>query len=468
MNKRIFAALLLMAVAVVSFAAPKAKYVFFFIGDGMGVNQVNATETYLAALEGRIGIKPICFASFPWVALVNTQSATNGVTDSAAGGTALATGHKTHNGTLGLLKDLETSVKSIAEEARDEGYAVGISTTVSIDHATPAAFYAHVPNRNEYHKIGLQLIDSKFDFFAGGDFLQPKRNGEDLYELVQKGGYTVARGLQDFKQKESSADKIILLQTEEAVRRSPSCLPYMLDRKSSDLTLKQIAESGIDYLMKKNKKGFFFMLEGGKIDWACHSNDAAGAVTEVLDMDEAVKVAYEFYKKHPKETLIVISADHETGGIVLGRGPYKLNLDKLQYQRLTAASFSQRADSLFKAKGNENTTWKDMKELLSQSFGFWTNVELSDDQTEELEDAFEETKEGKAKQKNEYDVSSRIAVTARKILDDCALVGWTSGGHSNGYVPAFAIGVGAEQYHGRIDNTLIPKFMANAMGINLK
>ena len=311
----------------------------------------------------------------------------------------------------------------------------------------------------------MQLIDSKFDFFAGSEFLKPNENGEDLYKLAKKGGYTIARGLQDFKKKQSKADKIILFQTEEAAKANTSCLPYALDRKAADLTLKQIAESGIDYLLNKNKKGFFFMLEGGKIDWACHSNDAASFISELIDMDDAVKVAFDFYKKHPDETLIVITADHETGGLALGRGPYELHLDKLKFQRNTAATFSLRADSLFKAKGAENTTWEDMKALLTDGFGFWTNIPLNDKQTQRLKASFEATKEGAAKQKNEYDSTNGISTTAKKVMDECALVGWQSGGHSNGYVPVFAIGAGAEQYHGRIDNTEIPKNIAKAMGL---
>ena len=466
MKKRLLSILLLAFVGIVSFAQPKAKYVFYFIGDGMGVNQVNAAETYLGALQGKIGIVPLCFPSFPYAGLVNTQSGTNGVTDSAAGGTALASGNKTHNGTLGMLKDLTTNVKSVAEAARDAGYAVGISTTVSVDHATPGAFYAHVKNRGEYHKIGLQLIESKFDFFAGSEFLRPVEKGEDLYQLAQKGGYTIARGLQDFQAKQQNADMMILFQTESAAKINTSCLPYALDRKANDLTLKQIAQSGIDFLSKKSKKGFFFMLEGGKVDWGCHSNDAAAFITELIDMDEAVKVAFEFYKKHPKETLIVITADHETGGLALGRGPYELHLDVLKNQRNTAATFSSRADSLFKAKGAENTTWEDMKSLLSDGFGFWTKISLNDNQTQRLKDSFEATKAGAAKQKNEYDSTNGISTTAKRVMDECSLVGWQSGGHSNGYVPVFAIGAGADQYQGRIDNTEIPKKIAKAMKIN--
>ena len=144
MRNRLSIILLMFLFALTLSAQGKAKYVFYFIGDGMGVNQVNAAETYLGALQGRIGIQPLCFPSFPYSAFVNTQSATNGVTDSAAGGTALACGQKTKNGTLGMLKDLTTSVSSIADWARNSGAAVGITTSVAIDHATPAAFYAHV------------------------------------------------------------------------------------------------------------------------------------------------------------------------------------------------------------------------------------------------------------------------------------------------------------------------------------
>ena len=123
------------------------KYVFYFIGDGMGVNQVNAAETFGAAIEGSIGIKPLIFPSFPHVALVNTQSASHGITDSAAGGTALATGRKTYNNAVGVLTDSITPVTSIAVWAKEAGAAVGIATSVSVDHATPACFYAHQKHR---------------------------------------------------------------------------------------------------------------------------------------------------------------------------------------------------------------------------------------------------------------------------------------------------------------------------------
>lgn len=467
MFKKLFLAALFAMVSVAMIAQPRAKYVFFFIGDGMGVNQINGTEMYLSSLKGKIGTEPLCFASFPYTAFITTFSATNGVTDSAAGGTALACGQKTKNGTLGLLPDLETPINSIAVAAQKGGAAVGISTTVSVDHATPAAFYAHVKGRGEYHKIGLQLLDSKFDFFAGSDF-EPKQGGENLYELAKNAGYTIANGLDEFRNVEKNASHLILFQTKEANAKEHSCIPYKLDRNASDLTLKQICESGIDYLTKQDKKGFFFMLEGGKIDWCCHANEAASAFNEVIDMDEAVKVAFDFYQKHKESTLIVISADHETGGIALGTGSYDLYLQNLQYVHQTAGAFTARVDSMRKAKG-EDFSWGDAKQLLAEGWGFGKQVNLSDEQTNRLKAAFDKLKLGNAKdEKSMYDSEDALANTAKVISSEVAHVGWQSGGHSAGYVPVFAIGAGAEQFHGRIDNTQIPKLIAKAAGWDLK
>ena len=127
MRRRLLSLCAVLCMALVVMAEGKAKYVFYFIGDGMGVNQVNGTETYMAAVEGRIGTSPLCFAQFPYVGLVTTYSGTNGVTDSAAGGTALATGNKTKNGALGVKTDLTTRINSIAALAKSEGKAVGVT-----------------------------------------------------------------------------------------------------------------------------------------------------------------------------------------------------------------------------------------------------------------------------------------------------------------------------------------------------
>lgn len=443
----------------------KAKYVFYFIGDGMGVNQVNGTETYLAAMEGRIGTSPLCFAQFPHVGLVTTFSGTNGVTDSAAGGTALATGHKTKNGTIGMETDLSTKVKSIAEKAKAEGKAVGIATSVSVDHATPASFYAHVKDRGMYYQIGKDLIAADFDFYAGSDFLQPKgENGEkDLYTQCQEAGYAIARGHADYRKKARKAEKMLLLQPEAASKQDNTAIPYAIDRGSNDLTLQDITRAAIHFLSQK-ENGFFLMVEGGKIDWACHSNDAATLFREVIDMDEAVQVAYEFYEQHPDETLIIITADHETGGIVLGTGEYELHTDLLKYQRQSAEAFS-RMLAMQHQKEGKGFTWDFVRGQLEENFGFWKHIDLNDKETTELEQAYKDFCEGVAKDnKTLYASENIIAATARKIMARKAMVGWVSDGHSNGYVPVFAIGTGAENFDGRIDNTDIPKKIAQIAG----
>lgn len=451
--------------------AQQAKYVFYFIGDGMGVNQVQGTELYRGELEGKIGITPIWFTQFPYATTATTFSATNGVTDSAAAGTALASGNKTKNGTIGMKQDQQTDVNSVAVWAKNKGCRVGVTTSVSVDHATPAAFYAHDPSRGSYYKIGTDLYKARFDFYAGSDFLDPTNKedksgtSENLYSLAEKNGYTIARGYKDYLKKCKKADKMILFQTEKASEADRTAIPYAIDRTKNDLTLADITRSAINFLSKDLSKGFFLMVEGGKIDWACHSNDAATVFHEVVDMDEAVKVAYEFYSQHPDETLIVVTADHETGGFVLGTGAYKLNLQVLKNQKVSENGFTRILNELRK-KYNNNVSWEKVQQALKENFGFWDKVQLSKAQEERLQAKYTETFKGQeAKlEKSEYAQDEPLAAEAKRIIDEIALVGWTSGGHSAGYVPVFAIGAGAEQFQGRIDNTEIPVKIAKAAG----
>lgn len=437
----------------------------------MGVNQVQGTELYRGELEGKIGITPIWFTQFPYATTATTFSATNGVTDSAAAGTALATGNKTQNGTIGMKQDLQTEVSSVAVWAKNKGCRVGVTTNVSVDHATPAAFYAHDPSRGSYYKIGTDLYKAGFDFYAGSDFIDPNNkdnkdgNSENLYTMAEKNGYTIARGYKDYLKKCKKADKMILFQSEKASEKDRTAIPYAIDRTKDDLTLADITRSAINFLSKDLSKGFFLMVEGGKIDWACHSNDAATAFHEVADMDEAVKVAYEFYSQHPDETLIVVTADHETGGFVLGTGAYKLNLQVLKNQKVSESGFTRILNELRK-KYNNNVSWEKVQQALKENFGFWDKVKLNEKQEERLLAKYNDTFKGKeAKlEKSEYAQDEPLAAEAKRIIDEIALVGWTSGGHSAGYVPVFAIGAGADLFQGRIDNTEIPIKIAKAAG----
>ena len=463
--KRLTYLMLFMLLAVVA-QAQQAKYVFYFIGDGMGLNQVNTTEMYLGEKQGRIGTEPLCFASFPVAGMATTFSASNSITDSAAGGTALATGVKTYNGAIGVDANKER-VMSVAERAKRAGKKVGVTTSVSVDHATPAAFYGHQPDRSMYYEIALQLPEAGFDFYAGSGFLKPartfdKKDAPSIYPIIEQAGYTIARGIDEYQAKAGDADKMVLIQKDGT---DASSLPYAIDRNEGDMTLAQITESAIDFLSRDNKKGFFLMVEGGKIDWACHSNDPATMVKEVIDMDNAVRVAYEFYKKHPKETLIVITADHETGGLGLGNSNYTLNLKSLDCQKQSVDLLSRAITDLRKAKGNK-ATWEDVKALLTERMGFWGELTPTWEQEKMLRDEFESSfvRNKVVFEESLYSKTEPLAAVAKKVLSQMSKLGWTTGSHSAEYVPVFAVGAGSKLFMGKMDNTDIPKRIAKAAG----
>ncbi len=469
--KRLSLLILSFLIITVSCFAQQAKYVFFFIGDGMGVNQVHGTEMYLGELQNKIGISPLLFTQFPYMTVATTFSASSGVTDSAASGTALATGYKTKNGTLGLKPDLKTPVSSVAVWAKQAGKRVGVCTTVGVDNATPAAFYAHQVSRDSYYQIGLDLIKAKFDYYGGSDFVQPtdKENpqAENLYSLSEKAGFTIARGYKEYLQKSKTAKNMILLQPKEA--KDIEEFPYAIDRQEGDMTLEEQTKAGLDFLMKDNKKGFFFMVEGGKIDHACHGNDGAAMVQEVVDFDNAIRIAYNFYKKHPKETLIVISADHETGGIVLGNGKYSINLKALASQKVSQVKFTEIVENMRK-ENNNHVTWEMMQQALKKYFGFWDTIKLNTDQEYAIKKAYEAsfaTSNAKMDE-NMYSKNELVAAAARKIINDIANISWASYSHSGGYVPVYAIGAGADLFHSRTDNSELPKKIAKAAGYVIK
>ena len=467
--RKLSSLLLLLVLSICWSYAQQAKYVFYFIGDGMGVNQVQGTEIYRAELEGKMGIAPLLFTQFPYSTVAITNSATNRVTDSAAAGTALATGRKTKNSAIGVLKDQETPISSVAVWAKNKGCRVGIATSVTVNHATPGAFYAHAAKRTLYHEIGKDLYKTGFDFYAGSDFRDAtdKNNPttENLYEMASKNGYTIARGYKDYLKQSKKADKMLLLQTEEASKREFVAIPYAIDRKKGDMTLQDITRSAINFLSKDSSKGFFLMVEGGRIDWACHSNDAATTFHEVIDFDNAIKIAYEFYSQHSDETLIVVTADHETGGFVLGTGTYDLNLQVLKNQKVSENGFTRIVNEM-RAKTNNQVSWEAIRQALKDNFSFWDKIELTTEQEARLKTVYEKSlmhQEMKL-EKSEYAQDEPIASEAKRIINEIALVGWTSGGHSAGYVPVFAIGAGADLFQGRIDNTEIPTKIAQAAG----
>lgn len=415
------------------------KYIFYFIGDGMGPSHVLGTELYLGELQGVIGRpQKLCFTQFPESAFVTTYSATNGVTDSAASGTALSTGHKTYNAAIGVGRDT-VEVYSVAADLADKGMAIGVATTVPINHATPSAFYAHNISRHNYDSIAPWMLRASYDFYAGGDVKGSDKTRALLYGKAKEQGYTIARGYNDYLAKAEGAEKMMLYQKDVATE-----LPYAINRTGKELTLAEITSAGIDFLEEKSKKGFFMMIEGGKIDYAAHNDDGATVFQEVLDFDAAVAVAYEFYKKHKDETLIIVTADHETGGLVLGyRGDYTLNLKALSSQKVSV----ERMIEILQAE--KETTWERLEQLVKENIGV----------------GIRNKKANGEKVTVDYDLAREIAYNAVYDLNRSAALSWASGNHSGTFVPLFAIGKGADMFNGVIDNTDIPKIIRQLKGV---
>lgn len=442
------AAFAVSAAALAAQAAKPVKYVFLFIGDGMSIPQRMTAEELARINTG----KGLAINSMPHQALTTTRSANSFITDSAASGTAIACGSKTNNGMIGMDPKGER-LKSVAEVARDSGRKVGILTSVTLNHATPAAFYGHNRSRGNYYDLGLDLVESGFDFFGGGgiaecDNKKAKSYKGDIYEIAEGRGYTVVRkDMKALAALKPGCGKVIATGADGA-------LMYNLDAPDSP-RIADFTKKAIELL--DNERGFFIMVEGGKIDWMCHANDAATVMAEVADFDNAVKVALEFARKNPRDTLVVVTGDHETGGLTMGFAgtAYNSYIDRLNAQKRSREAFNSASKKL--AGGGKDIEFEDVIPLLSESFGFVFDEDsesplaLSEAERGELEKAFGRWKKDVSK--------GALSLAAAKILNNKAGLAWTSDAHTALPVETSAQGAGAEVFSGTIDNTDIAKIL---------
>lgn len=458
---------ILLAIAMASCGKhePKAKYVFYFIGDGMGVSHVTLAKLYAdSVLHDSMAMS---FTRFPVTSLSTTYAHNRYVTCSAAAGTALSTGTKTSINTIGLTYDRTDTLYSIAKKFKEAGKKVAILTSVSIDHATPAAFYAHVGSRGSYYDIAKQLLKSNYDFFASGGFLEPygtktDSNAVSVYELGK------VRGCQ-FTSSLTEVDSLVAAGAKSIVYSAPnpapsSTLQYEIDRSESDVSLADITRKAIEVV--DNPNGFFIMVEGGKIDWAAHDNDAATVIHEVLAFARAIDVALEFYRKHPHETLIVVTADHETGGLSIGNreNKYDFHVKLLQYQTASEERL-HKLIAEFKEQ-NPKAKFDDLLNFLADKTGLSNDIELNENDIKMLRDAYNVAFKGlKSNEKTTYSETDPISKVSIQILNSKAAVGWTSGSHTGQPVPVFAIGIGQQLFVPLLDNTDIPKNIVRAAGI---
>lgn len=452
----------LLTALVLSFnASAKApKYVFYFIGDGMGINEAYGAQLYNKATSN--GPEYVNFFNFPVRTFVSTYSASSLVTDSAAAGTALATGVKTYNDAMGVDADT-VAVTSVADWAKNAGFGVGVATTVGINHATPAAFYAHAASRNEYEKIAGQFASSKVDFAAGGGVInEKKKTGHDsafLEDMISNSGVTILRGEQ-LKSAASHKERVLCLGN----NTEATDLPYAIDRKEGDTKLADFVQAGVDYLYANyGKKGFFFMVEGGSIDHAGHSDDGVADFWEINDFAEAIDVVLAFYNQHKDETLIVVTADHETGAFMPGAGKYYMNLELLAAQKCSEDVLNAKfREFVGVAEGESAPSWEDAKAFFAEHLGLWDSVKV-DPRTEfALKEAYFRSfrKDESGNVVSLYSVSSRVVSDALDYFNKAAGCLWPHGTHTGSPVGLYAMGVNELEFAKCKDNTDIPNTIA--------
>ncbi|MGQ8336409.1 alkaline phosphatase [Sunxiuqinia sp. A32] len=281
------------------FKSKKPKNIILMIGDGMGTSQIYAG---LTANHGNLFL-----SNFKNVGFSKTYSSDNYITDSAAGGTALSAGIKTYNGAIGVNPDT-LDVKTILELAEENNKSTGLVSTSAITHATPASFIAHQPSRNMYEAIAADFLQTDIDLFIGGGYkhFTQRKDGKDLTVELKKKGYQVLQDIDEIAKVKSG--KLAGLTADEHNPR--------YDERGDMLPV--ATETAIN-LLSKNNKGFFLMVEGSQIDWGGHQNDAIYIVEEMLDFDQSIGKALEFAAKDGN-TLIVVTADHETGGLSVSGG----------------------------------------------------------------------------------------------------------------------------------------------------
>ncbi|MCG8633888.1 MAG: alkaline phosphatase [Desulfobacterales bacterium] len=488
LSKKVLAGLLvwcILGVAGIAFGADAPKYVFYFIGDGMGPAQRQAAQ-YFRKVETQNPDAGLVMDGFPQSALVTTHADNTLITDSAAGGTALATGYKTTNAVIAKLPD-GRDVKTIAEAVREKGYAVGIATSVRISHATPAAFSAHNMSRSMENEIAVDQVNSGFEYYAGGGYrhfvakdnpqgLKSKRKDDrDLVAELQEKKYTTFVG-------ENSRDAFRALTPKKGEKvfaaLAYSALAYEIDRKNSPAgpnampSLAELTDKGIEVLAAQEKP-FFFMVEGGKIDWAAHCHDAAATIWDTLAFDDAIARAFDFYKKHPKETLIIVAADHETGGMAMGismdsKGYFLKLAELLKVKVSTEDVLSGVYPKLYKEHQDKAVRQGLYLEYLAENFGL---TDLTPGERDMLVQAMETEDKNQtlpsAEQTTYGYAYSPTMIAVGHLVSYRARLNWTSYVHTASLVSLSAMGPGAEEFSGFMDNTGIPKALAKIIGVKL-
>jgi alkaline phosphatase len=488
--KRIIAllcALLMLAMCAPTMAEEAAgntapKYVFMFIGDGMGNPQVAATQYYLGSVENPDSEFPVpsqlSFTDFPYLGMVTTYDASSFCPDSASTATSMASGEKTLSGVINYDVTLSTPFKLITEYAKEAGKKVGVITSVSLDHATPAAYYAKQPSRNDYYEIAVQGITGEtLDYLAGGGFKSPTGNDGDqpsVYDIAVENGWNFVNDNDSIRNLNSESGRVLAI---NPVLQDSGSMSYEIDRErmvsegEDVLSLADFVSAGINVL--DNENGFFMMCEGGKIDWSGHGNDAATSIHDTLALSDAVQVAIDFAAEHPEETLIIVTADHETGGMTIGFAAtaYDTHFSYLTNQKISFTDF----DGVISTMRDNGATFEDALSEIETYYGLTTepdqDLSLTESELSSLKAAFElsmtaaDAREIGEEEALLYGGYEPLSMAVSHIINNKAGLSYTSYAHTGLQIPVYAMGVGADAFSGLYDNTDIFNRTMDVMGL---
>lgn len=410
--------------------------VIYLIGDGMGVAATSAYRYYSDTSDNKVVDKSIFDEMLVGMASTYPDDEVANVTDSAAAATALATSVKTYNGAIGVDRQ-HNSVDSLLDAAKKRGYLTGIAVTSQINHATPAAFVAHVDSRHSYDKIADQYLDlringkPKVDVMLGGGQQYFIRKDRNLVQEFKDLGYQYQDNIDNLNQ----LTKVPALGLFAPVGLTPA-----LD-SDHPLRLAEMTQKALDLLQEKP---FFLMLEASQIDWCAHANDIACTMAEMRDMAETMKVIKRFIDANPN-TIFVATADHSTGGLsISANGEYNIRGEYMWLSKVVKkikASGPVIAAKLVANKAQWQTQWMEL-----------TQLPLSPQETQKIQKALDAVSE--AKTKEEMLAVQELVLTT---IDYYTCTGWTTKGHTGEDVQVYSYGKDKSIFNGAMDNIDIAK-----------
>lgn len=426
--------------------AQNPQNIIMVIADGMGPEYTSAYRYFnddksTAVVERTIFDKYLIGSSSTYPAPVSGY-----VTDSAASATALATGVKSYNGAIGVDID-KKPLETVLERAKSLGYKTGAIVTSQINHATPASYIAHNESRRNYNEIADSYIDEKiagqykFDLLLGGGWKYFIREDRNLVEELKRDGFQYIDSYTQLEQLKHDKPAMGLF--------ADSGLPYAIDDSNSH-RLSTMAKHATRLLT--NDKGYFLLIEASQVDWAGHSNDITGAMSEMDDLAKTMEYLEQYVANNP-ETLVVLTADHSTGGMSLAKdGVYQWNPDILKVLSHTPRYFSQQISK-------QTLTNDEIKKLV--------NIELNEEELTRITtakkealaqlNAFKSMSKEEQKKQRKPNIARAIETSFKSIIDDRTNTGWTTGGHVAIDVPVIAFGQNHLLFKGSQDNTDIAK-----------